>query len=38
MNYVALSSHVTSVINSDCLGMSKGAGMGTVGGAGDRDV
>lgn len=37
MNYVALSSHVTSVIDSGCLEMSKGAGMGTVGGAGDRD-
>lgn len=37
MNYVALSSHVTSVIDSGCLGMSKGSGMGTVGGAGDRD-
>lgn len=36
MNYVALSSHVTSVIDSGCLGMSKGARMGTVGGAGDR--
>lgn len=38
MNYVALSSHVTSAIDSGRLGMSKGSGMGTVGRAGDRGM